>query len=235
MPLCGLILEVVRDILDGDILTFVPAIVICLHLKEIDEALELILSTDGYLDADGILAETVADHVQIVEIVGADDVHLVDERHARDLVGVRLTPDVFRLGFNAVLGVENANSAVQHAKGSLDLDREVHVSGGVDDVDPVLERAGLGFVVFLNGPVRSGSRRGDGDAALLLLCHPVHGGCAVVGLTDLVINTRIKQNTFRQGSLSGVNMRNDTDIPGSVQGVFSFCHFCSLQKLEAIM
>ena len=45
--------------------------------------------------------------------------------------------------------------------------------GGVDDVDAVAL------------PEAGGGGGGDGDAALLLLRHPVHGGGAVMGLTDL--------------------------------------------------
>src|SRR3972149_361388 len=64
--------------------------------------------------------------------------------------------------------------AVEHAQRPLDLDGEVDVAGRVDDVDAMV------------GP--EGRRRGggDGDAALLLLRHPVHRRGALVDLADLV-------------------------------------------------
>ena len=107
--------------------------------------------------------------------VGADAVHLVDEADAGDAVRVGLAPDRLGLRLDAADGVEDGDGAVEHAQRPLDLDREVDVAGRVDDVDPVV----------LPDGGRGGG--GDGDAALLLLHHPVHGGGAVVDLTDLVL------------------------------------------------
>src|SRR5436190_1507817 len=69
--------------------------------------------------------------------VRAGAVHLVDEGDPRDVVAVGLTPDRLGLRLDAGDGVEHRDGAVEDAKGSLDLDGEVHVAGCVDDVDPV--------------------------------------------------------------------------------------------------
>ena len=66
-----------------------------------------------------------------------DLVHLVDEADARDVVLGRLPPDGFGLRFDAFLAVEHGDRAVEHAQGALDLGREVHVAGRVDQVDRV--------------------------------------------------------------------------------------------------
>ena len=63
--------------------------------------------------------------------------------------------------------VERRHGAVEHAQGALHLDGEVHVPGGVDDVQAL---------AFPEGGGRGG---GNGDPPLLLLLHPVHGGGAV--------------------------------------------------------
>ena len=69
-----------------------------------------------------------------------DAVHLVDERDARNPVAIGLAPDRLGLRLDAAHGTEHRDRAVEHAQGALDLGREVDVSGGVDDVDPVVDR-----------------------------------------------------------------------------------------------
>ena len=58
--------------------------------------------------------------------------------HARDLIFVGLTPNGFGLGFYAALGAENGDRAVEHTQRTLDLNGEVDVAGGVDDVDTMV-------------------------------------------------------------------------------------------------
>ena len=72
------------------------------------------------------------------EEVRAYAVHLVDERDARDPIPVRLAPDRLATGAGRRRhGAEHGHGAVEHAQRALDLDGEVDVAGGVDDVDPV--------------------------------------------------------------------------------------------------
>ena len=97
------------------------------------------------------------------------------------------------------------------AQRTLDFDGEIHVPGGVDDVDAML----LGYCATPFGafPKRGRGRRGDGDAALLLLLHPVHRRVAVVNLADLVglagVDTRI---AFGGRGLAGINVGHDADV-----------------------
>ena len=132
------------------------------------------LGADRQLDRHGVGAEAVDHGLDRAVEVRADAVHLVDERDARDVVLVGLAPDGLGLRLDAGDGVEHGDRAVEDAQRALDLDGEVDVAGRVDDVDAV--------VVPVAG--RRGGR--DGDAALLLLLHPVHRGRALVDLTDLV-------------------------------------------------
>jgi len=57
--------------------------------------------------------------------VGADAVHLVDERDARHLVVVGLAPDGLGLRLDTGDGVEHRHRAVEHAEAPLDLGGEV--------------------------------------------------------------------------------------------------------------
>jgi hypothetical protein len=87
------------------------------------------------------------------------------------------------------------------------------VTGGVDDVDLVL--------------VPEAGRRGgrDGDSTFLLLRHPVHGGCTVVHLTDLVGDARVVQDALGGGGLAGIDVSHDADVADLVQvGEHVLCH-----------
>jgi hypothetical protein len=65
----------------------------------------------------------------------------------------------------------------------------------------------LGEVQVHALPEAGGGSRRDGDAALLLLLHPVHGGGAVVHLTDLVVHAGVEQDALGRGGLAGVDVR----------------------------
>ena len=132
--------------------------------------------------------------------VGADAVHLVDESDTRHAVLVGLPPHRLGLRLDAGDGVEHRHRAVEHAQRTLDLGREVDVTGRVDDVD--LELA----------PVAGRRSRGNGDAALLLLHHPVHGGSALVDFTDLVVHTRVVQDALGGRRLTGIDVSHDADV-----------------------
>ena len=87
---------------------------------------------------------------------------------------------------------------------ALDLDREVDVARGVDQVDLVLL------------PLERGRGRGDRDAALALLLHPVHLGLAVVDLADLVDLAGVEQEPLRDGGLAGVDVGDDAEVADHV-------------------
>jgi hypothetical protein len=215
--LVGQIHHIGGDLLHAHILAHLIIVDVSVHLHQVDDALEGILGADGELDGHGVALETVVDHVQNVVEVRAHDVHLVDVDHAGDLVLVCLTPNGLRLRLHAALGAQNGHRAVQHAQGTLDLNGEVHVARSIDDVDTGGRELILGTL-----PEAGGSSGGDGDTALLLLCHPVHGGGTVMGLTDLVVHAGVVQNTLGRGGLTGIDVRHDTDITDVFKRCFSW-------------
>src|SRR6476620_4924169 len=79
----------------------------------------------------------------------------------------------------------------------------------VDDVDALVV------------PVSSGRRRRDGDAALLLLLHPVHGGSAVMHLADLVALAGVIEDALGGRGLAGVDMRHDTEVAVVLDGMLA--------------
>ena len=158
------------------------------------------------LKHDRVGAEALFHHLHRHEEIGSDLVHLVDEDHARHAVFVGLTPDGFGLRLDALIGVEQGDGAVEHAQGALDFDGEIDVARRVDDVDALVV------------PIGGGRGRSDGDAALLLLLHPVHGGSAVMHLAELVALAGIVEDALGRRGLAGVDMRHDPDIAVVLEG-----------------
>jgi hypothetical protein len=189
---------------------------IAFNLDEVDHAGEVLLGADGDHDGHGVGLQAQLHLVIDLEEVRAGAVHLVDEREAGHLVLVGLAPDGFRLGLHATHGAIDHAGAVQHAHRTLDFNREVDVSGGVDDVDAVL---GASQVHAL--PEAGRGSGGDRDATLLLLLHPVHRGGAVVHLTDLVVHTGVVKDAFGRGGLAGIDVRRDTDVAVALDGGFA--------------
>src|SRR5262245_32971912 len=172
-----------------------------LHLDEIDYADELVFRADRQLNRDRVGFELGADLIEGAREVRPDAVHLVHEADARHAVLVRLPPDGLRLRLDAGDRVEHRDRAVEDAQRPLDFGSEVDVTGRIDDVDAVI------------APETGGRRRRDGDAALLLLLHPVHDRGAFVHLTDLVGDPGVEQDPLGRRRLAGIDVRHDADVP----------------------
>jgi hypothetical protein len=110
------------------------------HGHEVDDAFQACLRHRSAAGRASVGAGPVLDHADAVEEVGAGLVHLVDEHDPRNLVAVGLTPDGFGLRLDPCVAVQQHDSAVQHGQRTLDLNGEVHVAGGVDDVEAELVR-----------------------------------------------------------------------------------------------
>src|SRR4029077_5364558 len=172
--------------------------------QKIDDADEVVFAAERELQGDGMSTEALTNGADDVIEVRAHAVHLVDETDARDAIFVGLTPNGFRLRLHAGDGVEHADRAVQHAQRALDFHGEVHVTGSVDNIDAILFAEAV--------PCGRGGGAGDGDAALALLLHPVHGGGAFIHRTDLVGHTGVEQDALGRRGFSGVDVRHDPDV-----------------------
>src|SRR4029077_14027530 len=176
-----------------------------LHFDEVDYPFELVFLADGDLNGDGLGIEAFADGVDGMLKIGAHLVNLVDETDTRHAVFVRLTPDFFRLRLHAVDCVEDGYRAIEHAQGALHLGGEIHVAGGVNNIDPNV------------APGAGGGGGGNGNAALLLLLHPVHGGCAFVDLSDAVRLSCIEKDALRRSGLTGIDVGHDAYVSAQLQ------------------
>src|SRR5918998_3903992 len=208
-----------------------------LHLHEVNDPPEVGLSPDRELHRHRVRPETVAHGLDRPVEVGADPVHLVDERDPRAPVLVRLPPYRLALRLDTSHGIEERYRTVQHPQAPLHLDREVHVPGRVYNVDPVLlgdpavEALLRALTIFLGAldtaPEDGRCGAGDGDTALALLGHPVHHGVTVVDLAQPVGKAGIQENPFGCRRLTRVYMRHDPDVSDPAQRGFLrylYCH-----------
>ena len=176
-------------------------------VDQVDQALERALDADREIEHHRARAEAILDHADAHVEIRAGAVELVDEAHPRDAVLLGLAPHGLRLRLDAGNAVEAGDRAVEHAQRTLDLDGEVDVAGRVDDVDPV-----LGAFAVLGRPEAGRRGRRDGDPALLLLLHPVHGRGALMDLADLVGLAGVIEDALGGRRLAGVDVRHDADV-----------------------
>src|SRR6185437_13208985 len=176
-----------------------------LHLDEIDDAFEIALDADRQLGDERHRAQPVLDHFDRARVVRADPVHLVDEADAWHAVFVGLAPHRLRLRLDARDRIEHRHRAVEDAQGALDLDGEIDMAGRIDDVDAVIV------------PEAGGRGRGDGDAALLLLLHPIHRRGAFMHLADLVGAAGVIKDALGRGGLAGIDVGHDADVAVAVE------------------
>src|SRR5687767_9438749 len=90
-----------------------------LVLDEVDDALEHVALTNGKLHRYGVRTEALLHHLHDVQEVGADTVHLVDERDARHGVLVSLAPHRLRLWLDAANRTEQRDGTVENAERAL--------------------------------------------------------------------------------------------------------------------
>ena len=81
------------------------------------------------------------------------------------------------------------------------------MSRGVDNIDAMF-RVGL-IHAF---PESCRCRRRNGDAALLLLLHPVHDRVAIMHFAQLVGKTSVKQHSLGGRGLTCIDVGHDADI-----------------------
>ena len=181
------------------------------HADEIDDSDKIALDAQRQLHDQRARPEPVGDHRDAAREIGAGPIHLVDEAYSRHAVLVGLAPHGLGLRLDPRDRIKDGDGAVEHAQAALDLDREIDMAGRVDDVDAVI--------------VPKAGRRGRGDrnAALLLLRHPIHRGGALVHFADFVGPPGVIENPLGRRGLAGIDMRHDADIAVSLEGCLS-CH-----------
>ena len=119
------------------------------------------------------------------ERVGAAAVAFIDKGDAGDLVPFHLLIHRNRLGLYAAHGAEYQDGAIKHTERSLHFNGEIHMAGGVDNID------------FVALPFAEGCCRGNGDPAFFFQFHGVHGCTDAVFPLDLM--NRMVTKGYRKG------------------------------------
>ena len=175
-----------------------------LHVDEIDYTSEIRFLSDGNLNRYRAGIKPFPDGIDGMLEISTHFVHLINETNARDTVLIGLAPYGFRLRLNPMHGVKHSACAVENAQRALDLGRKIHVAGRIDDVDADV------------APEACGRGGGNGDAALLLLLHPIHGSGAFVHFADTVRDARIKKDALSRSGLAGIDVGHDADVPATI-------------------
>jgi len=102
--------------------------------------------------------------------------------------------------------VKDCNRAIENTQRTFNLNGEVDVARRIDDINTMI------------APVGRRRGRGDRDAALLLLLHPIHGGVAVVDLAHFIGLTGIVEDAFSRRRLAGINVSHDANITITIKG-----------------
>ena len=170
------------------------------HRHQVDDALELVLGSHRDLNRHRPALQPIHDGIDGVVKIRSHAVHFVDEADARNAVFIGLAPHRLRLRLHARHGVKHGHRAVQNAQTALHFRGEIHVAGRIDNVDGDI------------APFAGGGGRGDGDAALLFLLHPIHNGRAFMHFANFVRTAGVIKDAFRSGSFAGINVGHDADI-----------------------
>ena len=106
------------------------------------------------------------------------------------------------LGHDALFGIDQQQTAIDHAQDALNLAAEIGVAGGVDDIDPGLARHAI--------PKHAGALGQNRNAALALLVIRVHGPLyrRLIGSE----NPGLGQQLVNQCGLAVVNVSDDCDV-----------------------
>ncbi len=152
------------------------------------------LGANGQLQRQRCQAKFAFELLNHVRRVSAAAIHLVDERQPGHSIALHLAVDGDRLRLDAGHGAQDQHRTVQNPQRALDFDREVDVSGRIDNVD------------LLSRPLNRGGRRGDGDASLALELHVVHHGAFALNFLDDVGAPRVIQDAFGQGGFARIDM-----------------------------
>jgi hypothetical protein len=148
----------------------------------------------------GSSTQDILDLIDDAIKIGADAVEFVDENQAGDAGVIGITPVGLGLGLDAPRAAEDADATIEHLERAVDLDGEIHVARGVDDIQPTTL------------PLTGGSSGLNGDAALRLLLHEVHGGLAVMHLTQAMDLARQLENPLGRRRLTRIHVGKNTDV-----------------------
>ena len=177
------------------------------HANQIDNAFEIGVGAN-WNGANGGFSQKLFLHLADATVeIRTCAVEFVDVGDAGNFVLVGLKPHGFRLDFHTTNGAEHTHCTVKNAQGSLHFSGEVHVTGGIDNVD------------LIDAPVHRNGGRVNRDTLGAFQWIEVGCGIAGVHVTHFVLGTTEVKNTLGCGRLAGIDVRDDADVAYIAEGV----------------
>ena len=150
------------------------------EIDDINHTHKTIFNANRKLNRHGIRAQSILHLRNNACKIRSHTIHFINERNARDVVLISLSPDRFGLRLHASDSTKNRYSSIQHAHRTLYLNGKIHVSGRINYINKTIM------------PKTGRCSRRDRNASLTLLFHPVHGCGTFVRLTYLVFSPCVK-------------------------------------------
>ena len=153
--------------------------------------------------------EALFHHLNRAEKISPDPVQFIDEGDFGYMVFIRLAPYGFRLRLYSLHGTEYANGTIQYPQGAFNLDRKIHMSGRIYNVN------------FRISPMAGGDGGSNRNASFLLIRHPIHHRLPVMDFTYFMGAPGIIQNTLGHRRFAGINVGDNVDVAY----ILDFCCF----------
>jgi hypothetical protein len=111
---------------------------------------------------------------------------------------------------NPLNGSKDPHRTIKNTQGSLNLCREIHMAGGIDYIDSMIN---IRKWPIPSSPTARNSRGRYRYSALTLLFHPVHNGSPLVDLSNFMNHPGIKKHTLGTGCFTRIDMGRYADVP----------------------
>ena len=185
-----------------------------LHLRDVDEADELLVFADRQVQRSDLLAEAALQLDQQILVARLVIVHVGDEDDAGQVVLFAQFPCLDGSGLDAGLTVHHDDGCVRRADCLFHFADKVKVSGGVKKVD--LDRSVLRVSIF-----NRDHRCADGESALLLLFIKIADRVAGSDRAHLADGSGDKRHGFRDCRLPCAAVAEKSNI-ANLRGLVNF-------------
>jgi len=190
---------------------------------QIDHSDKPIFHADGNLGDEGKGPQAFNHHLHRPKEIRSDSVHLIDKGQFRNPIFIGLMPHGLGLRLHSFDRTEDRNRPIQHTQRTLYFNREVHMTGGIDNMNDA------------SFPFDRCHSRGDRNSPFLFLLHPVHGGCPIIYLSHAVGLLGIEKDSLGDSRLSSIDVGHKPNIPCSGEPFLSSHLFLSMSEQKYIL
>jgi hypothetical protein len=107
-------------------------------VNDVNKASHSVIGSDGNLHCGNCQTQFLPDGLNGVPRVGSHSIQLVDKNYSWNMIPDHLLVNSDCLGLYAADSTQQQDGAVQDSQGSFDLNGEVDVAWGIDEVDVMI-------------------------------------------------------------------------------------------------